>query len=66
VAGRRIQTTGLTLLGHFGLLFRPKPAVSRGKVPGVNLAPEKKNKLLNSSCCVARIDESLYGAGNGN
>jgi hypothetical protein len=38
VAGRRVQTTGLTLLGHSRLLLRPKPAVSRGKMPGVNLA----------------------------
>jgi hypothetical protein len=40
--GRRVQTAGLTLLGHSRLLLRPKPAVSRGKMPGVNLASEKE------------------------
>jgi hypothetical protein len=38
VAGRRVQTAGLTLLGNARLLLRPKPAVSRGMMPGVNLA----------------------------
>jgi hypothetical protein len=42
VIGRRVQTAGLTLLGHSRLLLRPKPAVSRGKMPGVNLASEKE------------------------
>lgn len=42
VAGGRVQTTGLTLLGHSRLLLRPKPAVSRGKMLGVNLASEKE------------------------
>jgi len=42
VAGRRVQTAGLTLLGHSRLLLRPKPAVRRGKMPGLNLASEKE------------------------
>ena len=41
-AGRRVQTSGLTLLGHSRLFLRPKPAVSRGKMLGVNLASEKE------------------------
>jgi hypothetical protein len=55
MAGRRVQTAGLTLLGHSRLLLRPKPAMGRGMMPGVNLASEKgKDNLLDSSCCVAR------------
>jgi hypothetical protein len=45
MAGKRFQTTGLTLLDHSRLLLRPKPAVSRGKMPGVNLASEKEGQI---------------------
>ena len=45
VAGRHVQTTSLTLLGHSRLLLRLKPAVSRGKTPGVNLASERKRQI---------------------
>jgi hypothetical protein len=52
VAGRRVQTTGLTLLGHSRLILRPKPAVSRGKMPGVNLASEKERINYLIRCAV--------------
>jgi hypothetical protein len=42
VAGRRVRTTGLTLLGRSRLLLRPKLAVSSRKMPGVNLASERE------------------------
>src|SRR5947209_11822976 len=59
VAGRRVQTAGITLLGHSRLLLRPKPAVSRGMMPGGNLASEKgKDKLLDSSCCIYREEKN--------
>jgi hypothetical protein len=42
VADRRVQTAGLTLLSYSRLLLRPKPAVRREKIPGINLASEKE------------------------
>jgi hypothetical protein len=48
VAGKRVQTTSLTLLSHSRLLLRPKLAVSREKMSGVNLAlgKERTNYLI--------------------
>jgi hypothetical protein len=64
VAGSRVQTTGLTLLSHSRLLLRPKPAMSRGKMPGGEFSLRKrKGKLLDSSCCVARWTRAYIGAG---
>jgi hypothetical protein len=56
VAGGRVQAVGVTLLSHSRLLLRPKLARSRGQRPEVNLASgnERKDKLLDSSCYVAR------------
>ena len=60
--GRRVQTAGLTLLGHSRLLLRPKPAVSRGKMPGVNLASEKEKIDYSIRRASSQIDESLHRA----
>jgi hypothetical protein len=64
VAGRRVQTAGLTLLSHCRLLLRPKPAVSRGMMPVVNLASgeERINYLIR---CAVLLDRrrAYMGAG---
>jgi hypothetical protein len=46
------QTTGPTLFGHSRLLLHLKPAVSRGKMPGVNLASEKERANYSIRCAV--------------
>ena len=50
VTARRVQIAVLMLLSHSRLLLHPKPAVSRGKMPRVNLASEKER----TNCSIRR------------